>query len=54
MEVFYGNNTLEYVLAFSAGGFWNMIIKWVHDGAKKTPNEMAEFINIILKSELLK
>lgn len=53
-EDYEDNNTLEYVLAFSAGGFWNMIIKWVHDGAKKTPNEMAEFINIILKSELLK
>lgn len=50
----YGNdNTLEYVLAFSSGGFWNMLIKWVHEGAKKTPNEMAELVNIILNNEIL-
>ena len=52
-EEYGDDNTLEYVLAFSSGGFWNMLIKWVHEGAKKTPNEMAELINIILKSELL-
>jgi len=53
-EEYQNNNTLEYVLAFSAGGFWNMLIKWVHEGAKKTPNEMAELINEILRSKLLK
>jgi AcrR family transcriptional regulator len=52
-EEYQNNNTLEYVLAFSAGGFWNMLIKWVHEGAKKTPNEMAELINEILRSKLL-
>lgn len=47
------NNTLEYVLAFSAGGFWNMLIKWVHEGAVKTPDEMAELVNVMLHDELL-
>lgn len=54
MENEYGdNNTLEYILAYSAGGFLNMLIKWVHEGAKKTPTEMAELTTLILKSELL-
>ncbi len=53
-EEYQNNNTLEYVLAFSAGGFWNMLIKWVHEGSEKTPNEMAELINEILRSKLLK
>lgn len=50
----YGNaNTLEYVLAFSSGGFWNMLIKWIHEGAKKTPIEMAKLVNIMISSKLL-
>lgn len=52
-EQYQSNNTLEYVLAFSAGGFWNMLIKWVHEGAKKTPDEMAELVNIMLNDELV-
>lgn len=44
---------LEYVLSFSAGGFWNMLIKWIRDGAKKSPYEMASLVNIILSKNLL-
>lgn len=50
----YGNDEmLEYVLSFSAGGFWNMLIKWIRDGAKKSPYEMASLVNIILSKNLL-
>ncbi|AGK95507.1 TetR/AcrR family transcriptional regulator [Clostridium pasteurianum] len=47
------NSILEYLLAFSAGGFWNMLIKWVKDGAKKTPDEMADIVTLMLTSEVL-
>ncbi|GFZ29523.1 hypothetical protein CSC2_00490 [Clostridium zeae] len=48
------NDILEYILAFSGGGFWNMLIVWVKNGAKKTPVEMAELVDkIIRKSTFL-
>ncbi|MBC2582384.1 TetR/AcrR family transcriptional regulator [Clostridium sp. DJ247] len=47
------NNVLEYILAFSAGGFWNMLIKWIHKGAKQTPDEMASLVNIIINDTIL-
>lgn len=47
------NNALEYVLTFSAGGFWNTLIKWVHEGAKKTPDEMATLVNMIVNDTIL-
>lgn len=31
----------EYALYFSTGGFWNMSLKWIKDGAKVSPKEMA-------------
>lgn len=30
-----------------------MLIKWLHEGTQKTPNEMAELINEILRDKLL-
>ena len=47
------NNRLEYVLAFTAGGFWNTLIKWVHEGAKKTPDEMASLVDMIINDTIL-
>lgn len=47
------DETLKYVLSFSAGGFWNMLISWVHDGTKRTPDEMASLVNIILNKNLI-
>lgn len=44
---------LEYVLTFSAGGFSNMLIKWVNDGAKKSPDEMASLVSRILNENLI-
>lgn len=48
------SNMLEYILTFSAGGFFNTLVKWVHDGAKKSPEEIANIVDkIILKGTLL-
>lgn len=44
---------LEYVLTFSAGGFSNMLIKWVNDGAKKSIDEMASLVSRILNENLI-
>ena len=52
-EAFNGR-MLEYVLAFSAGGFWNMLVKWIHEGAKETPDDMALLIGTILSDNLIK
>lgn len=32
----------EYIYFFVTGGQWNLLIQWVEDGAKFTPQEMAE------------
>ncbi|SHJ22383.1 transcriptional regulator, TetR family [Clostridium cavendishii DSM 21758] len=32
----------EYIMAFSAGGYCNLLFKWLSDGAKKSPEEMSE------------
>lgn len=44
---------LEYVLTFSAGGFWNMLIKWVNGGGDKTPEEMARLVDMIMSDRIL-
>jgi AcrR family transcriptional regulator len=31
----------RYVLAFGCGGFWNLLILWMHEGAGKDPEELA-------------
>lgn len=52
-EVFDGR-MLEYVLSFTAGGFWNMLVKWIQEGAKETPEDMAGLIGTILNDRLIK
>lgn len=47
------DETLEYVLAFSAGGFWNMLIKWERDGCKRTPEEMAALVEMIMSKDVM-
>lgn len=36
--------TVRYALAFSAGGFMRILILWLNDGAKKTPDEMGAMV----------
>lgn len=33
----------EYAITFSSGGFWHLLCKWVHNGAKETPEEMTDY-----------
>jgi AcrR family transcriptional regulator len=35
---------LKYALAFSVGGYWNMLSLWLQDGATKSPNQLAKVI----------
>ena len=34
----------EYALYFNSGGAWNITMKWVADGARETPEEMARLV----------
>lgn len=37
----------HYALAFHIGGFYNLLVKWLSQGAKESPEEMAEIIKAI-------
>lgn len=37
----------EYFLAYNIGGFWNLLIKWLDDDCKKTPEQLAEIVEQI-------
>ena len=40
---------LEYVFYFASGGLWNLLLKWLEDGAILKPEEMAEIANSIVE-----
>lgn len=40
--------SIEYVAFYNAGGFWNLLIKWLEDDCAKTPGEMAAIVNEIM------
>lgn len=41
----YGDSVnLEYLLAYSVGGFWNMMVHWLSQGATQSPDDLAAMI----------
>ena len=38
-----------YVYSFAAGGVWHMMEKWLEEGAVKTPEEMGDVAEDILR-----
>lgn len=42
----------EYALSYFTGGFWNISIKWIRNGAKETPDEMAQIIDTLMSYPL--
>lgn len=40
----------EYVLAYYTGGFWNISTKWIRNGAKEPPEEMAGLVEKLISS----
>lgn len=50
LDLFKNQEYLEYGLYFSAGGLWNVLLKWIQDGAKKTPMEMEDIIIDAIKN----
>jgi len=38
----------RYSIYFSAGGFWNLLIKWLDDGAQESPLKMAKIAGSII------
>lgn len=45
-------NKSKYELVYQAGGFWNVTTRWICDGFKETPKEMAQIIGSIMPSLL--
>lgn len=35
---------IKFVLFYSIGGYWNTLLLWLKEGAKKEPRELAEMI----------
>lgn len=42
----------EYALSFFTGGFWNISIKWMRNGSKETPEEMARIVEELMSHSL--
>lgn len=40
--------SIEYVAIYNAGGFWNLLIKWLEDGCVKTPEDMAAIVSEVM------
>lgn len=40
--------SIEYVAIYNAGGFWNLLIRWLEDGCTKTPEDMSAIVNEVL------
>lgn len=38
----------RYALTFNTGGFWNIMVRWISDGADKTPEQMANIVNYLI------
>lgn len=41
---------LRYALAFSSGGYWNMLTLWLQNGADKSPQDLAKVIQDAIKA----
>lgn len=41
----------DYLLAYHIGGFWNLLLKWLKNGCKETPLDMAEIVNQLIQSK---
>lgn len=37
--------SIKYVAFYNAGGFWNLLIKWIEDGCVKTPEDMSRIVS---------
>lgn len=42
-KAYYGNH-IAFLYAFTNGGFWNLSIQWLLDGATQSPEEMAHIV----------
>ncbi|WP_025689719.1 TetR-like C-terminal domain-containing protein [Paenibacillus zanthoxyli] len=50
-----GPNTekAKYIMAFSAGGFWNILVQWIQEDPRHTPEQMAKLVSMIIKETIL-
>ena len=38
-----------FILAYHIGGLWNLLIMWLSDDCKKTPNQMSEIVSELME-----
>lgn len=50
LHLFKNEEYLEYALYFSSGGLWNVLLKWIKKGAKKSPMEMECILKDTIKN----
>ncbi|AIQ13749.1 TetR/AcrR family transcriptional regulator [Paenibacillus durus] len=43
----------KYIMAFSAGGFWNSLIQWIREERREAPEQMAQFVSMIINETIL-
>ena len=43
----------EYLLAYNIGGFWNLMIKWLADDCRKSPDQMAEIVKKVFQLQTI-
>lgn len=44
----FSKESIRYALTFSMGGFTSILIKWLDEGAEKSPDEMSEIVKNII------
>jgi AcrR family transcriptional regulator len=44
----------RYILAFGCGGFWNMLIFWMHEGTTRRPDDLADIFERAIAAMPLK
>ena len=51
-EMFLTNQTYrpksDYELVYQAGGFWNITVHWIRNGAKEEPEELAKIVSAFM------
>ena len=44
----FSKETIQYALMFSTGGFMRILIYWMNEGARKSPEEMAAVVKDLI------
>ena len=40
---------IDYAISFTSGALWNLLVKWLDNGAVQSPKEMSDIVECVLK-----